>query len=84
MGLAPEKASRINGRDTQTTCPDPWSDGSAKLELAIYYGEPNRISRLKISGGVTSDLGSVINDCGDKHYNIGRDHRAVMGLYNGT
>jgi hypothetical protein len=37
---------------------DPWSDGSAKLELAIYYGEPNRISRLKISGGVTSDLGS--------------------------
>jgi len=25
MGLAPEKASRINGRDTQTTCPDPWS-----------------------------------------------------------
>jgi hypothetical protein len=21
----------------------------------------------------TMDLGSVINDCGDKHYNIGRD-----------
>ena len=41
------------------TLTDPWSDGSAKLELAIYYGEPNRISRLKISGGVTSDLGSV-------------------------
>ena len=39
------------------TCTDPWSDGSAKLELAIYYGEPNKISRLKISGGVTSDLG---------------------------
>ncbi len=46
---------------------DPWSDGSAKLELAIYYGEPNRISRLKISGGVTSDLGSVIVDCENKH-----------------
>ena len=40
---------------------DPWSNGSAKLELAIYYGEPNRISRLKISGGVTLDLGSVVN-----------------------
>ena len=60
MGLAPEKASRIYGRDTQTTCPDPWSNGSAKLELAIYYGEPNRISRLKISGGVTLDLGSEL------------------------
>ena len=66
MGLAPEKASRINGRDTQTTCPDPWSDGSAKLESAICICEQNRISRFKISGGVTSDLGSVINDCGDK------------------
>jgi len=32
MGLAPEKASRIKARDTQTTWPDPWSDGSAKLE----------------------------------------------------
>ena len=41
-------------------CADPWSNGSAKLELAIYYGEPNRISRLKISGGVTLDLGSVV------------------------
>ena len=43
-------------------CADPWSDGSAKLELAIYYGEPNRISRLKISGGVTSDLGSELGE----------------------
>ena len=43
-------------------CADPWSNGSAKLELAIYYGEPNRISRLKISGGVTLDLGSVRAD----------------------
>ena len=60
MGSAPEKADRIKARDTQTTWPDPWSDGSAKLELAIYYGEPNRISRLKISGGVTSDLGSEL------------------------
>ena len=25
MGPAPEKAGRIYGRDTQTTCPDPWS-----------------------------------------------------------
>ena len=25
MGLAPEKASRIKARDTQTTSPDPWS-----------------------------------------------------------
>ena len=56
-------------------CADPWSNGSAKLELAIYYGEPNRISRLKISGGVTSDLGSVITDCGGKHYNT-----AVSGI----
>ena len=44
---------------------DPWSNGSAKLELAIYYGEPNRISRLKISGGVTLDLGSVHKLTGD-------------------
>ena len=42
-----------------------WTDQSCipgqdllELELAIYNGEPNRISRLKISGGVTSDLGS--------------------------
>ena len=27
MGLAPEKASRIKARDTQTTWPDPWSIG---------------------------------------------------------
>ncbi len=25
LGLAPEKASRIIARDTQTTWPDPWS-----------------------------------------------------------
>ena len=49
-----------------TTRTDPWSDGSAKLELAIYYGEPNRISRLKISGGVTSDLGSVSTGYSDR------------------
>ena len=60
MGPTPAKVGRIIARDTQTTWPDPWSDGSAKLELAIYYGEPNRISRLKISGGVTSDLGSEL------------------------
>ena len=56
MGLAPEKASRIKARDTLTTWPDPWSDGSAKPESATQ----NRISGLKISGGVTSDLGSVV------------------------
>jgi len=39
MGLAPEKASRIYGRDTQTTCPDPWSitlevnPGSGMMDL---------------------------------------------------
>ncbi len=35
---------------------DPWSNGSAKLESAMQ----NRISRFKISGGVTLDLGSVV------------------------
>ena len=60
MGPTPAKVGRIKARDTQTTSPDPWSNGSAKLELAIYYGEPNRISRLKISGGVTLDLGSEL------------------------
>ena len=30
------------------------------------------------------DLGSVINDCGYKHYNLGRDFGAEMGLYNCT
>jgi len=55
-----------------TTRTDPWSDGSAKLELAIYYGEPNRISRLKISGGVTSDLGSVSTGYSDRPWCTGK------------
>jgi len=25
MGPTPAKVGRIYGRDTQTTCPDPWS-----------------------------------------------------------
>jgi len=25
MGPTPAKVGRINGRDTQTTCPDPWT-----------------------------------------------------------
>ncbi len=59
---------------------DPWSNGSAKLELAIYYGEPNRISRLKISGGVTLDLGSELVQGAWTFlgYILGREHRAVL------
>ena len=64
-----------------TTRTDPWSDGSAKLELAIYYGEPNRISRLKISGGVTSDLGSELVlgrlDIFGLDHRLQRDYTAV-------
>ena len=35
MGLAPEKASRINDRDTQTTGPDPWSIGHLRGSFAL-------------------------------------------------
>ena len=56
MGPTPAKVGRIIARDTQTTWPDPWSNGSAKPESATQ----NRISGLKISGGVTLDLGSVV------------------------
>ena len=35
MGLAPEKASRIIARDTQTTWPDPWSYQVDTLVLSM-------------------------------------------------
>jgi len=35
MGPTPEKVGRIIARDTQTTWPDPWSNGSAKPESAV-------------------------------------------------
>jgi len=44
MGLAPEKASRIKARDTQTTWPDPWS----------------QVSSLVISRSAPCDLGSEL------------------------
>ena len=34
MGLAPEKASRIKARDTQTTSPDPWSIDTRDYSVA--------------------------------------------------
>ena len=62
MGLAPEKASRIKARDTQTTWPDPWSIqpgvvwefvASTKTASAhLYWGLPNGpgISEPQASG----------------------------------
>ena len=57
MGLAPEKASRINTHYDRTASvgADPWS---------IVF----RSSTLLPDA---MDLGSVIIDCGDKHYNTG-------------
>ena len=55
--VKPEKASRIKARDTQTTSPDPWS---------IVYSD---IESRCILEFLPMDLGSVIIDCGDKHYN---------------
>ena len=55
MGLAPEKASRINTHYDRTASvgTDPWSNC------------PGILDTLRL------DLGSVIIDCGDKHYNTG-------------
>ena len=54
MGLAPEKASRINTHYDRTASvgADPWSN-VAKSDV-----KPTPL-----------DLGSVIIDCGVKHYN---------------
>ena len=37
MGPTPAKVGRIKARDTQTTGPDPWSNGSAKPESQGLY-----------------------------------------------
>ena len=54
MGPAPEKAGRIYGRDTQTTCPDPWSIGDIGIldnnQLANGPGIRTSIGRLDITG----------------------------------
>ena len=61
MGSTPEKVDRIIARDTQTTWPDPWSLVETDYSL-------NCFGKVEAS---TKALGSVIIDCGDKHYNKG-------------
>jgi len=95
LGDLPHPVSNLLGQllvvfalyhNSRTARTDPWSNGSAKLELAIYYGEPNRISRLKISGGVTLDLGSVsrrpLSNASESHWSgpraIARGTRASL------
>ena len=51
MGLAPEKASRIKARDTQTTWPDPWS---ITLEVNPGSGMMDLGSVHKLAGDETS------------------------------
>ena len=57
MGPAPEKAGRIYGRDTQTTCPDPWSihkltgDETCRMDL----GSDSSVSKKD------AKLGFVVN-----------------------
>jgi len=57
MGPTPAKVGRIYGRDTQTTCPDPWSTVYSDIESRCI------LEFLPV------DLGSVIVDCEYKHYN---------------
>jgi|21_taG_2_1085346.scaffolds.fasta_scaffold08126_4 hypothetical protein len=38
MGPTPAKVGRINGRDTQTTCPDPWSKSEEIDHLVMGRG----------------------------------------------
>ena len=57
MGLAPEKASRIKARDTQTTWPDPWSiqPGVVWELIASYQNACNYLV-----GAYRMDLGSEL------------------------
>ena len=52
MGLAPEKASRIKARDTQTTWPDPWSNllWPRSLEDAGWTWDQSSGSSIEVDG----------------------------------
>ena len=65
MGLAPEKASRIKARDTQTTSPDPWSIATCKVATAMDLGSDTDPWCVIIPIGLTgyagpTHLGSVV------------------------
>ena len=77
MGLAPEKASRIYGRDTQTTCPDPWS-----IQPGVVWGFVNRTKTAndKFYRGLPDGPGirTSIGRLDFPGYILGRDNNAVM------
>jgi len=56
------------------------SDG-AQLDLGLVLIPDHSKGQVCTRPG-RCDLGSVIVDCENKHYNLGRDFGAEMGLYN--
>ena len=59
MGPTPAKVGRIYGRDTQTTCPDPWSIASAigitVMDLGSVVVWPRRLQHQWLIPGPSKD-----------------------------